>query len=215
MSFDVFPVDWAAGDVGDGDERRYTVTMFGKLPDGRSACVHIAFFPYFFVELPTSWSSARHKLFLADMAKHGCVAQYTRVVDRIPMWGFTATKKKAFAQLAFPTLAAFKSARYKLAKDYQTYEAAVDPVVRLFHVRGVKPAAWVRVARSSATAPNDSPDKQSVCDVEVSCSFVDIGPSALTTQPPLVLASEFGFWAWVVVTRVSKRCSGYVCANHA
>ncbi len=186
--FDLFPVDWVAADVPgpDGDDA-YTVTLFGKLPDRRSACVHVAFFPYFFVELPRGWSGSRQKLFLAEAAaKYGCVPQYTRLVQRVPMWGYVAAERRPFAQLAFPTLAKFKSARYKLAREYQTYEGAVDPVVRLFHVRDIKPSAWLRVSRARPVA-----EAVSTCDIEARCSFVDLGPSSLTSQPPLVLASEF------------------------
>lgn len=191
---DVFPVDWLAADLpradaagGDGGDAQYTVSLFGKRPDGKSACVRVVFYPYFFVELPPGWMPGRQRLWIAEACrKHGAMSQYSRVVMRVPMWGFTGAKQRAFAQLAFPTLAAFKKARWRVSHDekMQTYEASVDPVVRLFHLRDIKPVQWVRVARSSVPR-----EPFSACDVEVECHFTDLGPSSVTDRPPLIIAS--------------------------
>jgi DNA polymerase delta subunit 1 len=187
---DIFPVDWVAADVarGDDDNAQYCISVFGKTPEGRSACVHVDFFPYFYVEFPASWTPGRQKLWISEICtKHGALPGYSRTVQRVPMWGFTGNRGKAFAQLAFPTLRAFKSARYKLQQEFQTYEASVDPVVRLFHVRDIRPAQWIRVARCTPVPGESEP--ATTCEIEVSCMFTDLGPSALTAQPPLVLAS--------------------------
>jgi DNA polymerase delta subunit 1 len=189
---EVFPITWSAGDVEDCNAFR--VTVYGKLPDGREACVHIRFTPYFFVEMPRDWSLARCRLFVTEAAKkHGCNARST-VVERVPMWGFCAARPRRFAQLAFDTQRAFTRARYGLAREgHSTYEACVDPVVRLFHLRGIGPARWMRVALRGGAAADGSTSGPAVpvadVDVEVEVDFTAVGPSDLRCKPPLVLAS--------------------------
>ncbi|NBU16825.1 MAG: hypothetical protein EBS48_07405, partial [Actinobacteria bacterium] len=180
---DVFPVTWSAGDTGPGGTCR--VTCFGKTPDGRSACVHICFTPYFFVEMPVQWSEQRCRLFVAECCQqHDCVQGASRVVSRTSLWGFRNGRKGLFAQLAFRSMEACRGARWKLGRRHPTFEAAVDPVVRLFHVRGVAPCRWMRVATSRAPARLVAD-----VDVEVECDFTAVGASAVASRPPLVMAS--------------------------
>ncbi len=189
---DIFPVTWSAGDTGPGDTFR--VTCFGKTPVGDSACVHIRFTPYFFVEMPAAWSEQRCRLFLAECCqKHDCVQGRSQIIVRKSLWGYQNGRQQLFAQLAFDSLAACKRARWRLSDPkgggsaegaYKTYEASVDPVVRLFHLRGIGPCRWMRVAGWAEP-------KHLVADVdiEVECVFTAVGPSDRTTRPPLVYAS--------------------------
>ena len=147
MALDVFPIEWVGEDTTaqDGDEPQYRVTMYGKTADGQSVCAHIAFYPYFFVDMPREWSDARRASFVAEaVMKHGAVPQYSRTVRRASIWGFRPRMPdgtpvlEAVAQLAFPTREAAKKARYKYKYEKrQTYEAAVDPLIRLFHIRDI------------------------------------------------------------------------------
>ena len=190
---DVFPIEWTGEDHGD-DDAQYRVTVYGKTQAGDSVCAHIAFFPYFFVDLPRDWSDARRASFVADaVMKRGAVPQYSRVVRRASIWGFRPRMPdgspvlEAVAQLAFPTREAAKKARYKYKYEKrQTYEAAVDPLIRLFHIRDIVPARWVTL-RDCATVPPS--ERTSVADIEVSLVFTGVCPSPKTEPPPLVIAS--------------------------
>ena len=181
---DLFPVTWSAGDTGPGDTCR--VTVFGKTPDGRAACVHVRFTPFFYVELPKGTSEAQGRLQLTLWAKrYELLDDKCRVVSRTSMWGFR-TKPGVFALLVFPSIAAFRRARWGIGKEHGgTHEAAVDPVVRLFHLRGIGPCRWMRVTNGTrpATLVAD-------VDVELECGHLDVAPSDRMTRPPLVFASE-------------------------
>lgn len=193
---DVYAVRWAAadgdggGDAGGGGCR---VTAYGKTPDGRSACVHVRFTPYFFVEMPEAWSESRVKLFIAECCrKYDCIASKSMCVRRKSLWGYQGERLRAFAQLAFDTLAAHRRARYSIRRDtwsapghtFVTYEAGVDPLVRLFHLRNVVPCGWFRVTNGR------EPERSvSTADVELECALTEIGPSPLAQRPPLVFAS--------------------------
>lgn len=184
---DLFPVTWSVGDAGADDDAYCRITTFGKLADGRAACLHIRFTPYFFVELPLDWSAARGKLYLAECArKHGC-ASSSQLVSRKSLWGFSGGRSRLYAQLAFRSLEASKKARRWLTyakPPLPTFEAGVEPVIRLFHLRGIGPSRWLRAEGCAA------PSEPAACvDVEVECNFTGVRPSVLTCRPPLVFAS--------------------------
>lgn len=193
-ALEVFPVTWTASDGGPGPSCR--VTVFGKCPDGQSACLHVRFTPFLFVEAKPKWTESRCKLLIAEASqRYGCIGSKSRVVRRTSLWGFQG--ERMFVLLAFETMAAHRQARYALKRDgYQTCEAAVDPVVRLLHLRGLGPCRWLRV-----TAWNEPQRLEADVDVEVECDFTAVHPSDRTTRPPLVFASEcvlgfvFGFVA--------------------
>lgn len=181
---DVFPVDWSVGDTGPGGTCR--VTAFGKTPEGESACVHVVFTPFFYVAAPPGFSPARCRPLLAEWAKRfGALADRCRVVMRRSIWGFRNATEQPFVQLVFASLEDFRRARYGLAREYDTYEGGVDPIIRLFHLRGLGPCRWMRVQRS-----REPKLLVADVDVEVECSFLDVGPSPRTDRPPLVFASE-------------------------
>ncbi len=206
VTCDIYPVGWSvadvereaageAGEVGDAGDavKACYITAYGKTPDGRSACVHVRFTPYFFVEMPESWSESRMKLFIAECCrKYDCIAPKSIIVKRKSLWGYQGGTTKAFAQLAFDTLAAHRRARYTIKKDtysapghaFVTYEAGVDPLVRLFHLRNVAPCGWFRV-----TGGSPPEHLTSDVDVELECLLTAIGPSPITQRPPLVFAS--------------------------
>lgn len=182
---DVFPIDWRATER----DTSFEITCFGKLRDGRSACMRVPFFPYFFVECPAGWQASRAKLFIAEaVSTLGAVPKYSLPVARKSIWGFANNQPRTFAQLAFYTLAAFRRARWAIADRHKlkTYEASVDQVLRLFHVRNLAPAQWVRVAAWKEVAADR---RVAVTDLEITVEFTALAPSLLDAIPPIVFAS--------------------------
>lgn len=188
MNLNIFPVDWTSGDVipeNPKEEPWYRITAFGKTQTGESATLHVRFTPYFFVELPPDWSEARGKLFVTEtVQKHKGIGPKSVLVRRKSAWGFTNNTVKMMAQLAFPTKLAAQQARRALGKQYQTYEATVEPVIRMFHLRNVSPAGWI--SASGCYAPKRH---EANTDIELETSFERLSPSALDTRPPLIIAS--------------------------
>lgn len=189
---DVFPVDWQAGDVveSEDDEGTFEIAAFGKTPDGLTACVRIRFHPYFFVRVPDHWSAPATKLWILQAVKeHGCVPEFCVPVRRKSVWGYSAAAQH-LVQLAFPSAAAARRARHRLARTQGgTYEASVDPVARLCHLRGLSPAGWLRVTGGQQVS---HALRRSRCDVETRVFFLNVGPSppeVAALRPPLVLAS--------------------------
>lgn len=180
---DVFPVDWRATER----ETSFEITCYGKLRDGRSVCMRVPFFPYFFVECPAGWQATRAKVFIAEaVATLGAVPKYSLPVTRKSIWGFTNNEPRTFAQLAFFTLAAFRRARRAITDRHKmkTYEASVDQVLRLFHVRDLAPAQWIRAA-----AWKEVVDRVAVTDLEVMVDFTALSPLVVDDIPCVVFAS--------------------------
>lgn len=182
---DVFPVDWLARDVEDDERARYTITVFGKTPDGKSAAIHVRFSPYFFVRLPDSYDPGRARLFVSEACtRHGAMPSMSRVLERVTMWGFTAGTKMRLALLAFDSRRAMSAAARAYQKNHDTFESTIDPLLRFFHVRNIRPAHWIHVPHWT-----DVRDKTTRAEVEVACGFEVVAPSDLYTTPPLIVAS--------------------------
>lgn len=182
---DVFPVDWRAGDVGGVDDLRFEITLYGKLRDGRSAVVHINFLPYFFVEVPGHWASARTGLFIAEsVRRYRANAAHCHAVSRKTLHGFTNNEKRPFVQVAFNSFADYKRARYAMQRDakLQTYEAALDPLLKFFHVRNIEPSQWVAIHVERGIVEDAG-------NFEARVNFGDVATSLLRERPPLVFAS--------------------------
>lgn len=179
---DIFPIDWRAGDVDD----RYVITVFGKTPDAQLVAAHITFYPYFYVNV-AGMGAGQIKSFIAEAcAQHNALQKYSKLVERMSLWGFTNQTKTYMVQLAFATLKQMKWAARKY-RDLKmvTYESSMDPLLRFFHIRDIAPVQWIRVA--SYTAVTNNPTTRA--PTEVNTSFERVGPSSLSHRPPLIFCS--------------------------
>ena len=178
---DIYPVDWQADDVGG----QYTITVFGKTPDAEVVAAHIAFYPYFYVDVSCMGPAAVKLLIAEACSKHKALKQYCREVERVTLWGFTNKTKMRLLQLAFPSIRLMKWTARKMREDGRpTYESSIDPLLRFFHIRDIAPAQWIHV-RSHTTAT----DPHTRATIEVCTTFDKVGPSDVTCRPPLVFCS--------------------------
>lgn len=178
---DLFPVDWRADDADD----QYRITVFGKSLDRQLVAAHIAFFPFFYVQLPPDAGPGQVQLFITESCmKYKALRQYCRPVKKVSMWGFTNSTQLSPIQLAFPTYRKMKWAARELQHKYRVYESTVDPLIRFFHVRDIQPSQWIRID-NYAPAPTNT----TRAPAEVSVSFDRVSQSTVTAIPPLVFAS--------------------------
>lgn len=177
---DLFPVDWQARDVGG----QYTITVTGKTQSHELVCAHIKFFPYCLVRLD-GCGRGQTSLFVTQACRdHKALREYCRVVERVPLIGFTNGKKITLALLAFHSRRQMTAA----ARAYEgagmaTYESGVDPLLRFFHNREIAPAQWIRLDSYAPAA-----DRTTRAPVEVVTTYDKVRASAVTARPPLVLA---------------------------
>ena len=187
---DFFPVDWSIDDR--PDTSTCAIAVRGKTLDGTTIRCRLAYYPFFFVAIPPEWTSGRKALLMNEVfANHDPVHKYTVFVDRKDLWGFTNNETRTFLQVAFSSLQRAKRAKYGLKRSgYSTYESSIDPLIRFFHVRDIRPAQWCRLTSWTLTksvAGDDDDDVQ-----QYDAMFTDIHPcpdKSAENRPPLVLAS--------------------------
>nr|BAA35142.1 DNA polymerase [Paramecium bursaria Chlorella virus CVK2] len=182
----IFPTDWRCEDViPDKGESFFRINIFGKTAEGKTVCVQTKFTPYFLLEVPESWSPARTNLFITETAmKYDAIRPMCLSTKRKNMWGFDGGKMRNMVQFVFKTQAQLRKAKYRLKDQYQIYESSVDPIIRVFHLRNINPADWIRVSKAYPAQTRISNS-----DIEVETSFQHLGPVDDKTVPPLVIAS--------------------------
>ena len=161
-----------AGGAAAGDEApknpanlHFNIYLFGKTAEGTPLRVRVeGFQPFFYVRLPEgrkSETKAEFRRSLDDALKRKSWLRDVVVptfVERKVLYGYTGGKTFTFAQLTVPSLTAFRALR-RLFLDpevskpifclkgtktpLEVYEANLDPMLRFFHLRDIKPCGWV------------------------------------------------------------------------
>jgi len=112
------------------------------------------------------------------------------LIKRKELFGFTAGEEASFLKLSVGSLAEFRALKNVFLNSYQepiyqinsktpplqVYESGLDPILRFFHLRDVKPCGWVSVKGT------ESEDKESGIRV-ITCSWADVSPEHYPPKP--------------------------------
>lgn len=176
------------------------IFLFGKTAEGAPlrACVE-GFKPFFYVRLPDQKVSTREAFKRTLDYRLKRTKPWLRSVcgvafpERKVLYGYTGGKLYTFAQLTTPSLTAFRALRrifldpetskpiFQMASSagpLEVFEANLDPMLRFFHLRDIKPCGWVTTEAE--------PEKG-----ELTVDWEEIGP---TTGP--IAAAPFLMAAW-------------------
>lgn len=192
------------------EDGRYFVRIFGKDQQGQSVCVKTSFSPYFFIAITPGESKdsilykikkrmvtinrdydeededADPKDKWIDLKSHIIDAS---VVNRKRYWGFENGREHPFLRLVFKSYLAMQRAS-KLAENegFDRYEANINPILRFLHVRDLQSTGWMQATQCK---PIPSNQKQTTCDIEVTCAWTNIDPvTDMSSQSaPFVMAS--------------------------
>ena len=143
----------------------YQITLFGSNSEGKSVSLSLTGFePFFYVELPSNWkrsdiaSYQQHLLTTSRLAKKDMESISMTTEKHKSFWDFTngsllnflkvqATTKRVWTKLrntcmnretAIPIPFTLGGKNYTL----RIFEANIDPLLRFFHMRELKPAGW-------------------------------------------------------------------------
>ena len=176
---------------------RYQITLFGRSADNKAICVKTLFNPYFFVEIPETYTNSQIEFLKTGIRK--CLYKNSHhiksvnVVSRKKFNGFTNRQEFKFLRYVFYNHASFKRVMYalrkpmKLAQETRTfnvYEANIDPMLRFCHVQNLQTAGWVQINK-----PKTCDMKETFCDEEYTAIWNKIEHDPNPSVSPLVQAS--------------------------
>jgi DNA polymerase elongation subunit (family B) len=183
--------------LGSYSQLRFVIHLFGADAAGKPIRASInGFEPFFFVGLPDATKRTQKEFeaklnIVLNSTKNlgGCVE--VEFESRKVLYGYTADALLPFARLSVKSLCAFRGLK-KIFLDADTsapifefrglplkvYEANLDPMLRFFHIRDIKPCGWVTT------------------DVDPDEGLLDTDWDEIAPATPPVAAAPFLLAAW-------------------
>ena len=123
----------------------------------------------------------------------------TTIVEKKIFWTFMNEQKFKFIKLSFKSKTGyqfmerkFKSAvilpikgKYKTPIKYNLYESDLEPLLRFYHDKKIKPSSWLCVSANKFKLETH----QAKTQINISCDWNDLEPLEKTDIPPLLIAS--------------------------
>ena len=143
-------------------EGAYQIIVFGATADGDSVSLAVTGFePFFYVELPDAWASPQrggYQNFLLKRLNDKERGDVTFTVEKHKsFWDFSNNRLFSFMKIQTRSKRLWTKLR-DICQDRDTclpipyqgqtlrvFEANIDPMLRFFHLRELKPAGWVFV----------------------------------------------------------------------
>lgn len=188
-------------EIDEDDEERYIIQLFGRTEDDKDVCLKvIGFTPFFYVEVPLSWTPKQADQFV-DILKNR-VAWHTennpnyhydlskslvnhRLVQKHRFRNFTNKKLFKFVMLVFKNHTALREFANILSKPlkapgltrdpmlYQRYESNIEPHIRFMHINNLSSCGWVTIDGSKLKLNKNYSD----CDHSYIVNWKDVKPS--------------------------------------
>lgn len=174
----------------------YQITVYGATAEGYSVSLVVTEFePFFFVELPDEWSArdiAAYEIFLLGRIKDKEQKDVRLSVEKHrSFWDFTDNRLFRFLKIQTRSKRLWNRLR-DVCQDHDTclptpykgrtlrvFEANIDPMLRFFHMREIRPAGWITVGEDYWEEVDD-PTTTTV--VQATARACDVNPSATDVQ---------------------------------
>jgi DNA polymerase elongation subunit (family B) len=180
----------------------YTITLFGATASGKSVSLDVmGFEPFFYVEIPEDWTSkdrAAYQRYLTDSL--GSTTGVTITIEpHRSFWDFTNNRlfdffkiqtvsKKLWTRLrdicqdaetCLPTPVPMSVIRQRAtgSVSLRVFEANIDPMLRFFHVRELKPAGW-----ASTAVWEESEDATTTAAIQATTEWDRVDPAPQAVQ---------------------------------
>ena len=173
---------WNARD----ENEEHIIRMFGKTMKGDSVCVSTKFIPYFFIKVPIYMTPNS----LIQYVNRTCPdIENIDTVQAKDMEGFQNGEDSYFLQIHCKNLLSRRFISSRLRKSItglscrlKTFEANVDPVLRLMHRTGIQSTGWVDTGGSCDIAYDTKVDIDLKCE-----NWQDLKPIETTDIAPFVI----------------------------
>lgn len=195
-------IDWNSYHEIDGDdEERYVIQLFGRTEDDKDVCLKITgFTPFFYVEVPMSWTQKQVDKFVEVLKKK--VAWHTennpnydydlseslvkyQLVQKHKFYNFTNKKLFKFVMLVFKSHTAMREFSNILSRPlkamgltnepmlYQRYESNIEPHIRFMHINNLSSCGWATIHGSKLKVDKNYSD----CDHSYIVDWKHVKPS--------------------------------------
>ena len=192
------------------EDGEFTVHMFGVTEKSESISVKITGFnPYFLVRVPYELQSSfknnqlhmlitNLKMNVRSMFRDSLV--HSEIILRKEFYGFTNERKIKFIRLRFKSISSLRAYSYIFKKPikiygistkelfYQLYESNIDPVLRLCHIRNIKPVGWVKLPENNFRIVKKA-IRETRCQYEFVIEWNKIEPAINPNIGPMIIAS--------------------------
>ena len=190
------------------EDREMVIHLFGMNAEGESIRVDVSGFrPYFYVALPNEYpdSSAIEQRLRMKLKTKVDLLEF-EVISKHKLYGYSGSNKSRFVKISMPSLGLFYTVRKEFLDDKQqpifsvrdrekpleVFESNIDPMLRFFHTRDIKPCGWISVDGDEIDT-SDGDDTESPTDIRIECDWKNVCPSEPPTgvvNAPLIHA----FW---------------------
>ena len=167
----------------------YEITLFGATAEGRSVSLAVTDFePFFYVggvdtvrlkqyiesnqDVPPTCTLESHKTFW-DFNNHESV-KVVRVSTRSKKAWNAAIDSLQDRATSTPLVIQIQKG---VTAKPTLYEANIDPLLRFYHLREIRPAGWITVED-----PDDVDNPTTTTELQYTCSWTDVGPADEATQ---------------------------------
>ena len=192
----------SAGDV----KGEYQITLFGSTAGGDSVGLTVTGFePFFYVEIPTTWTKkqiADYRVHIVGSFNKREQSEISTVTEKHKsFWDFNNNELLTFLKVQTQSKRLWTKVRDK-CQDSETckpipykgltlrvFEANIDPMLRFYHLRELKPAGWASVAEEDY---EDSDEMNTTTAYRVTAHWTAVKPAPpdvqLTSAPLRVMS---------------------------
>jgi DNA polymerase elongation subunit (family B) len=182
------------------EDREMVIHLFGMNAEGESVRVDVSGFrPYFYVGLPNSCHdpTAIEKRLRMKLKTQVDQIEF-KVENKKKLYGYSGDNTCRFLKLSMPSLGLFYTVRKEFLDEKQqpkfsirdretpleVFESNIDPMLRFFHTRDVKPCGWISIQGDEVECEDG---------IRIECEWTKVSPSeppAGVVNAPLIHA----FW---------------------
>ena len=186
-------ITWSSRD----QNGKFVIHGYGRTIKAQSVHVKITGFqPYHYIQIPIKIGSGNLMSFMRQI----CAREYCKIVKMstvtgVPFNEFTGGKRIQYLKIVYNSSWSMRKICRLLSSPVPyrgkptrliTCEAKLEPLLRFFHLRKIKPCGWIKIASYS-----DSEEALATTDIDIECSWKNVRGTATedSSQAPLLVGS--------------------------
>ena len=166
----------------DKKNHHMVIHLFGMTAEGKAIRVDVnGFRPFFYVALPNTCADEEPiKKRLREKLKGDVELIDFNLEYHKKFYGYTGGKTFRFVRMSFQSMSMFYTVRKEFLDDKQVgkmclkkgepalevFESNIDPMLRFFHMRSIRPCGWATLTQADIIENEDSDELRLTCSKE-------------------------------------------------